>query len=59
MNRRHVLQTLGSSLAFGTLPVWAQEFPSRPVKVIIPFPPGGPTDVLGRIVAQKLSERLG
>ncbi len=59
MNRRHVLQTLGSCLAFGTLPVWAQEFPSRPVKVIIPFPPGGPTDVLGRIVAQKLSERLG
>jgi tripartite-type tricarboxylate transporter receptor subunit TctC len=59
MNRRHVLQTLGSSLALGTLPVWAQEFPSRAVKVIIPFPPGGPTDVLGRIVAQKLSERLG
>ncbi len=59
MNRRHVLQMLGSSLALGTLPVWAQEFPSRPVKVIIPFPPGGPTDVLGRIVAQKLSERLG
>lgn len=59
MNRRHVLQTLGSGLALGTLPVWAQEFPSRPVKVIIPFPAGGPTDVLGRIVAQKLSERLG
>lgn len=59
MNRRHVLQTLGSCLALGTLPVWAQEFPSRPVKVIIPFPAGGPTDVLGRIVAQKLSERLG
>lgn len=59
MNRRHVLQTLCSCLAFGALPVWAQEFPSRPVKVIIPFPPGGPTDVLGRIVAQKLSERLG
>lgn len=59
MNRRHVLQTLGSGLALGTLPAWSQEFPSRPVKVIIPFPPGGPTDVLGRIVAQKLSERLG
>jgi tripartite-type tricarboxylate transporter receptor subunit TctC len=59
MNRRHVLQVLGSCIAFSTLPVWAQEFPSRSVKVIIPFPPGGPTDVLGRIVAQKLSERLG
>lgn len=59
MNRRHVLQVLGSCIAFRALPVWAQEFPSRSVKVIIPFPPGGPTDVLGRIVAQKLSERLG
>jgi tripartite-type tricarboxylate transporter receptor subunit TctC len=59
MHRRHVVQTLGSALALGALPVWAQEYPNRPVKVIIPFPPGGPTDVLGRIVAQKLSERLG
>lgn len=59
VNRRKLLQTIGSCLAMGPLPVWAQEFPNRPIKVIIPFPPGGPTDVLGRIVAQKLSERLG
>lgn len=58
-NRRNVLQSLCSSLVLTTLPAWSQEFPNRPVKVIIPFPPGGPTDVLGRIVAQKLSERLG
>jgi tripartite-type tricarboxylate transporter receptor subunit TctC len=38
---------------------WPQNYPSRPIKVIIPFPPGGPTDILGRIVAQKLGERLG
>jgi tripartite-type tricarboxylate transporter receptor subunit TctC len=37
----------------------AQAYPSKAVKVIIPFPPGGPTDVLGRIVAQRLSEKLG
>jgi tripartite-type tricarboxylate transporter receptor subunit TctC len=59
MERRHALLMLGSCLAVNTWPVWAQEFPNRPIKVIIPFPPGGPTDVLGRIVAQKLSERLG
>jgi tripartite-type tricarboxylate transporter receptor subunit TctC len=59
VNRRKIVQALGSCLAMGTLPVLAQEFPNRPIKVIIPFPPGGPTDVLGRIVAQKLSERLG
>lgn len=37
----------------------AQAYPTKAVKVIIPFPPGGPTDVLGRIVAQRLSEKLG
>ncbi len=58
-NRRTLIQASASGLALCALPSWAQEFPSRPVKVIIPFPPGGPTDVLGRIVAQKLSERLG
>jgi tripartite-type tricarboxylate transporter receptor subunit TctC len=37
----------------------AQAFPSRPVKVIVPFPPGGPTDVMARVFGQKLSERWG
>lgn len=35
------------------------KYPSRQVKVVIPFPPGGVIDVVGRIIAQKLSERLG
>ena len=34
-------------------------FPSRPIRMVIPYPPGGPTDVLGRIVAAKLPEVLG
>jgi tripartite-type tricarboxylate transporter receptor subunit TctC len=37
----------------------AQEFPSRPMTMIIPFAAGGPTDVLGRVVAQRMSEILG
>ena len=40
-------------------PLCAQTYPSRPVRLILPFPPGGATDVLGRIVAQKFSEGLG
>jgi len=36
-----------------------QEFPKGPVKIIIPFPPGGPTDTVGRLIAQKLQEIWG
>ena len=37
---------------------WAQEWPSKPIKLIVPFPAGGPTDTASRIVGQKLAERL-
>ena len=37
----------------------AAGYPDHSVKVIVPFPPGGATDIVGRIVLQKLSERLG
>jgi tripartite-type tricarboxylate transporter receptor subunit TctC len=37
----------------------AQTFPNRPVKLIVPFPPGGPTDLMARVYGQKLSEQWG
>jgi tripartite-type tricarboxylate transporter receptor subunit TctC len=40
-------------------PVVAQAYPVKPVRLILPFPPGGPTDMLGRALAQKLGEQLG
>src|ERR1700761_1357587 len=43
----------------GIVPVWADGYPNRPVRVIVGFPPGGPTDVIARIVAQTLSQTLG
>ena len=41
------------------VPASAQDYPTKPIKLIIPYPPGGATDVIGRIVALKLSEALG
>ncbi len=39
--------------------VWAQAYPSKPVRLIMPFPPGGPTDAAGRLIAQKLGDVIG
>ncbi|HEY1981787.1 MAG TPA: tripartite tricarboxylate transporter substrate binding protein [Xanthobacteraceae bacterium] len=37
----------------------ADDFPSRPVRIVVAFPPGGPTDLVGRIVADKMTQQLG
>jgi tripartite-type tricarboxylate transporter receptor subunit TctC len=49
----------GLFLAFMATSVWAQSWPTRPVRMIIAFPPGGPTDLVSRVLAQRLSEQLG
>ena len=49
-----VLTLLGASLCWG-----AEIYPNQPVRMIVPFGPGGGSDVIGRIVAQQLSEQLG
>ena len=45
--------------AAACLPLHAQQYPSKPVRVIIPFPPGGPTDIIGRMVAETLTKAYG
>jgi len=50
---------LGLLLAFLVSVAAAQSYPTKPVRLIIPFPPGGSNDVVGRAVAQQLAERLG
>jgi tripartite-type tricarboxylate transporter receptor subunit TctC len=50
-----------SSLAALAMPgqAFADQYPSKPVKIIVPFPAGGVTDIAGRLIAQRLSEKLG
>jgi tripartite-type tricarboxylate transporter receptor subunit TctC len=59
MDRRAALSLAIAPLAFA-LPATAQSgWPSRPIRGINPFPAGGPSDILGRLVGEKLSQRLG
>jgi tripartite-type tricarboxylate transporter receptor subunit TctC len=46
----------GLLLLLSTAPAAAQEFPARPIKLIVPFPAGGPNDIIARIVGQRMSE---
>jgi tripartite-type tricarboxylate transporter receptor subunit TctC len=57
--RRFSLGLAGASLGVGTPASWAQSFPSKALKIIVPFPAGGTTDVVARMVAQRMSESMG
>jgi tripartite-type tricarboxylate transporter receptor subunit TctC len=51
--------TIVALAAFAPSPlVFAQAYPNKPIRLILPFPPGGPTDIAGRAIAAKLSEQL-
>lgn len=56
---RAVLFALSIAAMLGLSPASAQDYPSRLLKLVVPFGAGGPTDILARIVGQALSERLG
>src|SRR5262245_19752290 len=58
--RRRFLHLVAAAAALPIVSriVWAQTYPSRPVRVIVPFVAGSATDVIARLITQKLSEKL-
>ena len=57
--KRRIVRTVAAVLAACAVPAFAQEFPSKPVRVIVSFTPGSATDIVGRIVSAKLAEYWG
>jgi tripartite-type tricarboxylate transporter receptor subunit TctC len=55
-----ILGALATGLSLSLLPaaVSAQDFPSKPIRLIVPFPAGGPNDIIARVVGQKMSELI-
>ena len=56
---KHAAITAIASLGLLPAAIFAQGYPMKPVTMIVPYPPGGATDIIGRVIAQGLSERLG
>jgi tripartite-type tricarboxylate transporter receptor subunit TctC len=61
LSRRKLLHLSAGAVALPALSrsAWSQSYPTRPARIVVPFPPGQATDTVGRLIGQSLTERLG
>jgi tripartite-type tricarboxylate transporter receptor subunit TctC len=59
MQRRTLITACAAALLGASSGAWAQAYPSKPVRLVVPFAPGGTTDIVARVVAEKISGPLG
>jgi len=59
MQRRTIVTAIAATLSLAAGGGWAQAYPSKPVRLIVPFAPGGTTDIVARVVSEKLGPILG
>ena len=59
MNRRQCVAALLVAAFAASVHAASADYPSKPVKIVVPYPPGGSADLIGRMVADKLSKSLG
>jgi tripartite-type tricarboxylate transporter receptor subunit TctC len=58
LNRRQLIAS-GAALATVGLPAHAQKFPAKPVRIVVPYPPGGSSDIIARAISEPLAKSLG
>ncbi len=59
MKRRNLILSAAATGLLAAPNAWAQSYPSRPIRLLVPFPAGGATDILARALSQKLGEKIG
>ena len=59
VSRRNALAGLAAVTTMGSLPAWSQAYPAKPVRVIVPYAPGGALDTVARLFSQRMGAMLG